>query len=449
MSDLNLNNSSTSLNYEIHTFGCKVNVYDSGLIEQNLAQNKLNTDKKVHIINSCAVTQEATKDAIKLARKIKSKNPFALVVATGCAAQVDSELLNSSPAIDLVVANSHKSLLPQYIEQLFKGTLSSKVIKSNIFKKEDLELGGGIESHHSRAFLKIQDGCNSFCSFCVIPYARGLSRSLPKKELIKRIKELHNLGLSEVVLTGVHIGDYHDQLENQGVYFLKDLVRDILAETPIKRIRLGSLEPIELSDDLFELFLNDRVCPHFHMSIQSASDSVLKAMKRNYQSSDVIAALNKIAKRLPHAFVGMDVIAGFPTETEDNFYHTYKVLSELEWTRLHVFPYSERKGTVAATFDQLPMSERKARAQKLRELSANRFLLKAKAQVGLIKKAIIVGDAHFPKGISSDYWDIEIANISSNLFSQYHKTEQTIKIINASHELGAFQARLMGEVIRG
>lgn len=388
--------------FEIHTFGCKVNTYDSGLLNQNLDPRGWKTEAPVHIINSCAVTEEATKQAIRLARKIKSKNPFALVVATGCAAQVDSEMLLSASGIDLIVANSHKGRLSEIIDQYFKSTGGfPKLHKSNIFKKDDLESGGGLEPNHKRAFLKIQDGCNSFCSFCIIPYARGLSRSVPIVELVRRVNELVQQGFAEVVLTGVHIGDYQD-----GVKKLEDLVEAILVKTKVLRLRLSSLEPIEISERLLQLYSDDRLCPHFHMSIQSANTEVLEQMKRKYGNTHVRQALETIAERVPNAFVGMDVIAGFPTETEEQFLDTYQTLSELPWTRLHVFPYSERNGTKAAVFNQLPQSVRKARALRLRELSLARFESHAAQQIGRVKPTLIVGSEGRLQGVTRDYWTV-------------------------------------------
>ena len=214
--------------FSIQTYGCKVNTYDSGLLEKRFQAKGFESSKapQVFILNTCAVTEAATKEALKQARKIKSQNPFGLVVVTGCGAQVDTEAFEKMPAVDLVVANSHKGQLEFLIEDFYKGKLTSKVFKSNIFKKEDLEAGGGLESSHSRAFLKIQDGCNSFCTFCVIPFARGKSRSVSVKDLIGRVNELYAQGFREVVITGVHIGDYED--ENQR---LEDLVEALLSKT--------------------------------------------------------------------------------------------------------------------------------------------------------------------------------------------------------------------------
>lgn len=408
--------------FHVHTFGCKVNTYDTGLIQKNLVRGGYQLDKPssslkgvssphktpVHVLNTCAVTAEATQQAVRLIRKIKSQEPLATIVVTGCAAQVDTGSFENLPGANLVVANSHKGLLPSLLDQYFKGDLQQKVFKSNIFKKDDLEFGGGEESHHTRSFLKIQDGCNSFCTFCIIPYARGKSRSIPVFQLIQKIKQLVIEGVQEVVLTGVHIGDYEDE-QNGQVFKLEDLVERVLNQTEVPRLRLSSLEPIELSERLLQLFKNDRLCPHFHMSIQSADTNVLKEMKRKYSEEQVRECFYRIKEFLPQSFIGLDVIAGFPTETDEQFENTYKVLSETPWTRLHVFPYSERAGTRAAQMNQVHQMVRKERASLLRQLSLHRLQSEAIAQVGLVKKSLVLNKISSGyQAISRDYWNIDL-----------------------------------------
>ena len=286
--------------YNIETYGCKVNFYDTGLLQKRLGRSpfsaKLN-DQKVHVINSCAVTEEATKEALRRIRKLKTKDPNSLVVVTGCAAQVDTEKFAQTEYADLVVANSHKGQLENLIEQHLKGELDQKVFKSSIFKKDDLEAGGGRESDHTRSFLKIQDGCNSFCTFCVIPFARGKSRSLSIDELVLRVNDLYAEGVREVVLTGVHVGDYEDTyFGNDNPRGLEDLIEQLLVRTKMPRFRVSSLEPIELSERLLDLFNETALCPHFHMSIQSANTKVLRDMKRKYTAEQVEQSLHWIAK---------------------------------------------------------------------------------------------------------------------------------------------------------
>lgn len=391
------------LSFKIHTYGCKVNTYDSGLLQQRLNKSgfSLADQPRVHILNTCAVTKEATREAVKTARRLKAKDPHALVVVTGCAAQVDTEEFAHVAGVDLVVANSHKGQLENLIHKYYTGELRERVHKSNIFKKEDLEAGGGQEVEHTRSFLKIQDGCNSFCTYCVIPFARGKSRSLTVKQIIERVNELSAGGLKEVVLTGVHIADYRD-----GELVLEDLVEQLLKLTKVPRLRLSSLEPGEVSDRLLDLYSDPRMCPHFHMSIQSANSKVLLEMKRQYNAEAVEQTLNEIASRVPGSFVGMDMIAGFPGETDQEFIDSYQRLESTPWTRLHVFPYSQRPGTFAARrADQVDRPQVKKRAQMLRELSDQRLRETAQAQIGSEKIGLVLHDGRL---LTRDYWNVEV-----------------------------------------
>lgn len=423
------------LSYSIQTFGCKVNTYDSGLLEQRFSKQGFLQNKipQVHILNTCAVTAEATKDAVREVRKIKSKNPNAIVVVTGCAAQVDKASFEPLPGADLIVANSHKGQLEEIIKKHMRGESQERVFHSNIFKKEDLEGGGGVESDHTRSFLKIQDGCNSFCTYCVIPFARGKSRSLDIPYLVERVNQLYARGARETVLTGVHIGDYEDVDTLGEKKSFEDLVESLLSFTKMPRFRLSSLEPVELSNKLLDLYKDPRMCPHFHMSIQSANTKVLAAMKRKYTAHDVEFALNTIAEKVPGSFVGMDVIVGFPGETLEEFEDTYQRLERLPWTRIHVFPYSQRPGTKAANYpDQVERAEIARRAEKLRGLSSERYSKMALEQVGTKKKMLLLKKSHeVAKGISEDYWNIQIAD-SSQMQSGH---EYTVLITGYDHSL--------------
>ena len=391
------------MNYSLQTFGCKVNTYDSGLLQDRLSQAGFllseRGESKLHILNTCAVTAEATKESLRRIRQIKAKDPLCTIVVTGCSAQVDTELFVNYPEVDLVVANSHKEQLEEIIKKHLKGDLKERVFKSNIFKKSDLEMGGGEEKEHTRSFLKIQDGCNSFCTFCIIPFARGKSRSIEVDALVRRTSELYAKGIREVVLTGVHIGDYVDEWGNR----LEDLVETLLTQTPMPRFRLSSLEPIELSERLLELYSDPKMCPHFHLSIQSAQTDVLHAMGRKYGAKEVEEAFYEISKKVPRAFVGMDMIVGFPGETEEQFHETYERMKSLPWTRIHVFPYSPRPGVYANRIKgALYRHEILRRAKRLRELSCNRYTKEAFDQVGKTKSVMVLKNGQ--QGLSEDYW---------------------------------------------
>lgn len=392
---------------EYHTFGCKVNTYDTGLIQKNLSDLDL-AGKRVHILNTCAVTHEATKEALRLTRRLKKKDPDSLVVVTGCSAQIDTQDFKNEDAVDLLVANSHKEELKELLEKKIAGKALEKFYHKNIFRKSSMGEGGGIEESHSRSFLKIQDGCNSFCSFCVIPHTRGKSRSLSMESIVKKVKDFVLRGQKEVVITGIHLGDYRDEKGN----ILEDMVEALLAQTTLPRLRLTSLEPPELTERLVALCKNPRVCPHFHMSVQSLSTKILKRMKRKYTKEEVLDSLKR-AKSL-NAFVGMDVIVGFPGETEEDFQETYQALKDSPyWDKIHVFPYSERPKTGAVLLDgEVPLMERKNRSKLLRALSKERYQQSLKNQVGKKLETLVFDQSNFQdkrflaQGLSRNYYPV-------------------------------------------
>ena len=449
------------MNYSVKTFGCKVNTYDSALIQKHFNQEGWNersvqnsnissyiTNTKnnsfIHVVNTCAVTNEAVCEAARWIRRYRKKNPNTRIVVTGCAAQVETEFFSTLKEVDLIVANSHKSELTQIIQQ-FLSSSSSKVrtssvsftspypnppisgtnntenkpmvFKSSIFKKSSMGIGGGVESHHSRLFLKIQDGCNSFCTFCVIPFARGKSRSISPEILVRSIQNHYERGVREVVLTGVHIGDYYSSSSNQPIN-LASLLKILLERTKMPRFRLSSLEPIELTDELLDLYTDDRVCPHFHLSIQSFNSNILKKMKRKYTADEVKKCLWKINKKLPTAFVGMDIIAGFPEETMKQFNDTYSRLKDTPWTALHVFPYSPRRYTYAARmYTSWPRSIAMKRAALLRYMGEDRLQTKQQQQIGTIQAILPLKKQKNNdcwQGISRHYWTVEYPQLKNN-----------------------------------
>ena len=432
---MNSESAKSDSKYDIvmHTWGCKVNTYDTGLLQSRFAREGLNVvvanvptaKPRVHVLNTCAVTEEASRDAARQVRRIKAKEPFAKVVITGCGAQVDGGIFDTLAGADLVVANSHKGQIEELVDRLFKGTLESKVFRSNIFRKEELEEGGGLESDHTRAFLKIQDGCNSFCSYCVIPFARGKSRSIPVEKLVSRVNELEAAGAREVVITGVHIADYED-LSRGLTRHLDDLIEAILQGTTIPRIRISSLEPVELSDRLLGMYeSNSRLCRHFHLSIQSANTATLERMRRRYTADDVEMIFQKIRARLPDAFIGLDLIVGFPGETEAEFEDTYERLNRTSWTRIHVFPYSERPGTKALKLENsVPVTTRQRRAALVRELSASRYRERAESAVGEVKSGLILkyGSNDEIQTLTREYWPVRLRTPLT------HKAGEEIKV---------------------
>ena len=459
------------MNYSIKTFGCKVNTYDSALIQKSLnkkglsqktgplpgpalKQGKTTQSQDWHIVNTCAVTESAVKEALRHIRRYKATHPKSPIVVTGCATQVETNKFALMKEVDLVVANSHKAGLADILthhldeKELNQKSLGQKVFKSSIFKKKEEVQKASLESGHTRLFLKIQDGCDGFCTFCIIPFARGKSRSLPLPELVRSVQEHYDQGVREVVLTGVHIGDYTspnltDDKQNgespQGGG-LAQLLHALLKQTKMPRIRLSSLEPPELSTELINLFTDSRVCSHFHLSIQSPHSEVLKRMKRKYQAEDVKHTLMKINKKIPKAFVGMDLIAGFAGESQKQFEDTYLRLKDWPWTKLHVFPYSPRRYTYAErAYSAHPRSLTMKRAELLRHLSHTRFKEALISQKGTVHKVLPLQHKK-NRGLSRNYWTVCLPD---NTGPVNKEGELTLQVQTVNEQKGHLIGRLI------
>ena len=397
------------MNYTIKTFGCKVNTYDTALLQKQMEGLNIKSPG-YHIVNTCAVTNTAVMESLRWIRQYKKKHPRIKIVVTGCASQVELNKYLDNQDIDLIVANSHKHQLADILKNDDEKLSGPRVFHSNIFKNTQKGEGGQMESRHTRLFLKIQDGCNQFCTFCVIPFARGKSRSLDTSYLCRHIEKMRSMGAQEVVLTGVHIGDYQDPKTGRGLDYL---VEQILKTTKIPRIRLSSLEPVELTPSLLSLYKDERMCPHFHLSIQSASSKILKDMKRKYSQKDVRKCLDQIHRNLPYAFIGMDLIAGFPGESQKDFEETYEFFKDSYWTKMHIFPYSPRPSTYALRRkDHLHRSLIVRRAGLLRNLSRQRLHEQALLQVGRVKYVLPLKKG----GLSRDYWPVEWDDSKTNQF---------------------------------
>ena len=429
-----------SIGLEYYTFGCKVNTYDTGLIQKELKDLKI--DRKVHILNTCAVTKEATKEAVKLSRRLKKDNPKSLVVVTGCSAQIDKKMFDLDNSVDLLVANSHKDQLKHLLKRKIEGEELEKFYHKNIFKQSTLGEGGGLEESHSRSFLKIQDGCNSFCSFCVIPHTRGLSRSLELENLINKVKEFILMGKKEVVLTGIHLGDYEDASGNR----LEEMIEAILEKTNLPRLRITSLEPLELTYRILELSKNPRFCSHFHISVQSVNTKILKRMKRKYTKEDVLYSLKRAKESNPETYIGMDVIVGFPGETEEDFNETYKALEDSPyWDRIHVFPYSERPKTGALKYkeDSVSIVERKRRSKALRELSKKRFDQRLEEQIGKNLEVLVLENKEKKRsnrqGLAQNYWPVVF--IDSQNLKPHHLIQA--EVVDVDKNLKSFGALIV------
>lgn len=394
--------------FAVATLGCKVNQFESAdMVEQLQAagwhQVKFSEVADLYLINSCTVTARSDAESRRLIRRARRTNPRARVVATGCYAQVAPSDLQALPELDLVLGNEEKHELVLHLE---RG-------EHQVTDLTSLKTSGPLRltsfSEHTRAFLQIQNGCETGCSYCIVPIARGPSRSVPPKEVLEAVSRLVDAGYQEVVLTGIHMGAYGLDLSPPGS--LTGLVQLLEKQNAIPRLRLGSIEPNELTDGLLALFKEStRLCHHLHIPLQSGSDSVLQRMGRGYDTGFYANRVATAAQLLPDAFLAADLIAGFPGETEQEFSETCHFVASLPLADLHVFPYSIRPGTKAATMSgHLKPAIIKERAEQLRDIAADKRT--AFQQRFIAKPLPVLGQRHNPAnglmtGLSRNYLEV-------------------------------------------
>ncbi len=355
------------MKFYIETFGCKVNTYESNYIKQSLISsgflyvNDLE-DADIIIINTCTVTNTADSKCKKFVRKVRRENKDSVLVVLGCSVQNNFIEYNNMD-IDILIGNQNKNKIPEIIREYLKHPAKYTHYNNNrdlVF--EDMEIS---DFDHTRAFIKIQDGCDNFCSYCIIPFMRGKCRSKEFTKIIEEAKELVKHNHKEIVLTGIHTGSYN--------YEGKDLVDVInaLSEIPgLDRIRLSSVEITELNDKFLEMLkVNHKFCDHLHIPLQAGSDAILKLMNRKYDMNYFFNKIEKIRKIRPDISISTDIIVGFPNETEDNFADTYENAKKLAFSKIHVFPYSKRNGTVASMMKEVSSTEKTNRVHKLFDLS--------------------------------------------------------------------------------
>ena len=352
-----------------HTLGCKLNFSETSALARHLeqegfVQKNFEEEADYYVINTCSVTENADKECRQLVRRIQRRSPSSAVVITGCYAQLKPKEIASIPGVDLVLGAAAKFELATHLQALKKGD-DTKICSCDIDTVENFHASWSVH-HRTRTFLKVQDGCDYNCSFCTIPMARGKSRSDKILNVLENVKEITNAGSKEIILTGVNLGEFGENGEN---FF--QLISALENETTIPRYRISSIEPNLLSDDIIRFVASSkRFMPHFHIPLQSGSDRILGLMRRRYKSKLYADRVNLIKALLPHASIGADVIVGFPGETEADFQETYSFLESLPITYLHVFTYSERDNTLAATMkDIVSLSIRQTRNKKLRQLS--------------------------------------------------------------------------------
>ena len=357
-----------------HTLGCKVNHYETEAIWQLFkAENYERVDYEskadVYVINTCTVTNTGDKKSRQVIRRAIRKNPDAVICVTGCYAQTSPAEIMAIPGVDIVVGTQDRTKMIPYIEQFKKEREPingvGNIMKSRVYEELDVPAF----TDRTRASLKIQEGCNNFCTFCIIPWARGLMRSRDPQEVIRQAQQLVDAGYKEIVLTGIHTGGYGADMKD---YNLAMLLQDLENQVDgLKRIRISSIEASQITDEIIEVLKNStKVVRHLHIPIQSGSDTVLKRMRRKYSMDFFGDRIRKLKEALPGLAVTSDVIVGFPGETEDEFMETYNFIKDHKFSELHVFPYSKRTGTPAARMDgQVDEEVKNVRVHKLIELS--------------------------------------------------------------------------------
>jgi threonylcarbamoyladenosine tRNA methylthiotransferase MtaB len=395
------------------TLGCKVNQYDTAAVLNMLPDSKYKKvqfpeEADVYVIDTCTVTHRADAEARHYISRAKRINPNGVVIVTGCYAQVSSDELKQVEGVDYVVGNSDK--FSSIVKIIRDGEAQSepKIFVSDIFKEKKRRFESPEINYfpeRTRAYLKIQDGCNYRCTFCIIPYARGVSRSLSMDEVLRRMKTLSISGYKEVVLTGVHIASYGRDI---GISLL-ELLRKIESEKILKRVRLTSLDPADISDDLINFVADsETICPQFHVALQSGDGEVLKRMRRRYKPKQFLYCTDLIRRMTPDAAIGTDVMVGFPGETDEEFQNSFNLLKESAVTYFHVFSYSKRKNTPAATMpNQIHPRLIKERSRILRELGHEK---KSGFYRSFIGRTLPVLVERGEKGTTPNYISVKIEN---------------------------------------
>jgi threonylcarbamoyladenosine tRNA methylthiotransferase MtaB len=425
----------------LHTLGCKLNFAESSTIGRHFTERGysivgVDEPADVCVINTCSVTERADRECRQIVRRALRHSPEAFVVVIGCYAQLRPEEILSIPGVDLVLGTKEKFDLFHYTDG-FRKTGRGAAFVSPLEELNSLEIASSLEaSDRTRAFLKIQDGCDYSCSFCTIPMARGCSRSLPPEAIVSEARKIVGAGFKEIVLTGVNVGDYGTKVGKSLLGLLDELVR----VEGLKRIRISSIEPNLLNKDLLEFWLgNDKICKHFHVPLQGGSDELLKGMRRRYLTNLYAERIHAIKDAFSAAAVGADVIVGFPGETEEIFEEAYALLVDLPITYLHVFTYSERPNTPAAAFPgQVEPRVRFGRSERLRILSAKKRRAFYESFVGSSVKVLFESakEDGWMTGLSDEYVRVHVP-ARENLVNQ-------IKEITIT---GVLQKGCIGELV--
>lgn len=429
----------TNKSFILKSMGCKSNQFEGSLIIEHLikdgfVQVKKLTDAEYFILNSCSVTHKSDTEALYLLRNAKHTNPNIKTVITGCTAQLEKDNLLKLDYVDYVFGNDDKFNISKFLLNDIK-TEVTDIMTLGLFNYQSLD-----DVSKTRFSLKIQDGCDNRCAYCVIPFARGKSRSADTEFIIEQINKASDKGFKEVVFTGIHIGQWGIEKHQS----LIDLLREVEAKTKIERYRLGSLNPLEITNDLLDLLQqSDKFCPHFHLSLQSACNKTLKSMNRFYKVEDYLEQIEDIISRFDKPFLGSDIIAGFVGETDEDFAITVENLKKSKLSKIHTFPYSIRKGTQAEKMEgHLPDSVKHERAEIIKKISAEKYELFLNQNLNTVHEVLIEKhpDKHsgMLKGMTKNYLNVLIDDIENQ--EDYFNTLHKVKLvqINKDKFLGEF-----------
>ncbi len=418
-----------------HTLGCKANQLETstladGFQDLNWRVVPFDEPAEIYVVNTCTVTERADRESRRIIRRARLSNPDARVAVTGCYAQVSPDELAALDGVSFVIGNNFKDELVNIVQNT-PISETPLVQVSDIDKSRIMTGASSSAIDRTRGSLKIQDGCDYKCTYCIIWEARGLSRSLPVEDIKHQLGQMLFEGYKEIMLTGINIGQYeHDGQD------LADLLTELIRLPGKFRLRLTSLDPMEVTDKLIDVVAGSegKICPHFHLSAQSAEDFVLKRMGRRHHVADMLHVCETIAEKIPHASVGSDIIVGFPGETPERFAATYEMLKSTYMNYFHVFSYSKRKGTPAASFpEQVPEREKKARAQRLRELSDEKSL--AYRQWFLGKTLEVIVEEGGQQGMSENYIKVDLDANGLDLQPNERRRVQ-INTVTADETLG-------------
>lgn len=425
-----------------YTLGCKVNFYDTEAIWQlfkneGYEQVDFESTADVYLINTCTVTNTGDKKSRQIIRRAVRRNPDAVIAVTGCYAQTSPAEIMAIEGVDLVIGTQDREKIMTFVNQI-QGDRQPVNAVRNIMKTRDFEeLDVPDFNERTRAFLKIQEGCNNFCTFCIIPWSRGLSRSRAPQSVLEQAKQLVASGYKEIVLTGIHTGGYGDDMEN---YNLTSLLWDLDKVEGLERIRISSIEASQIDDAMIDVLnRSSKMCRHLHIPLQAGEDAVLKRMRRKYTTAEFAAKIKRLHEAMPGVAITTDVIVGFPGETEEMFENGFRFMEELKFAEMHVFPYSKRTGTPAARMDdQVDEEVKNERVHKLIDLSEKMQLAYAEQYVGQVLDVIPERDykgapgTGFVMGYTDNYIQV-VFNGSESLIGKLCRVKITEAGVNECH----------------